>query len=74
MGFDDGAEYRQKAVVRVRRLIERDGYTLTDDGLIRHQVTKPFTELPLEELRDPAVLYRHLGPGAADLPSGFLPW
>ena len=59
-GSDVGADYRQKAVDRVRRLLERDGYTLSDDGRIRHQVTKPLTELPLEELRDPSAIEEHL--------------
>ncbi len=31
-GSDVGAEYRQKAVDRVRRLLERDGYTLSETG------------------------------------------
>ncbi len=53
-------EYTEKALARVRRTLEHDGYTVDDERRIMHISTRPLAELPLEQLRDPSAIEEHL--------------
>lgn len=59
-GTDVDTEYRDPVIAKVRRLLESDGYTVDDECRIRHVSTRPLTELPLEQLRDPSAIEEHL--------------
>ena len=53
-------ESREKALAKLRRLLDYDGYAL-DDGRIRRSSHRRLAELPLEHLRDAASIEEHLG-------------
>ncbi len=52
---------RQQALTRLRRLLQRDGYELDDEGLIHPTEASKGPDLPLEHLRDPVSIEEHLG-------------
>ena len=60
-GQDAMPEPREKALAKLRRLLDHDGYALDDDGRIRRRSHRRLAELPLEHLRDAASIEEHLG-------------
>lgn len=60
LSWGDDNEYTKKALRKVRRLLEYDGYDLDDQRRIRPIANRPLTELPLEHLRDPSAIEEHL--------------
>lgn len=56
----DGNEYTEKALNRVRRVLEQDGYSVDAARRIRPVRSATLHQLPLEELRDPAAIHEHL--------------
>ena len=54
-------ESREKALAKLRRLLDYDGYALDDDGRIRRASHRRLAELPLQHLRDAASIDEHLG-------------
>lgn len=53
-------EYTAKALNRVRRVLEYDGYTVDNDRRIRRIRPDSLRQLPLQELRDPEAIHEHL--------------
>lgn len=51
---------RQRELAKLRRLLQRDNYELSEDGLIRPVATPTLLELPLENLRNPQSIQEHL--------------
>ena len=60
LSWGGDTEYTSKALQKIRRLLEYDGYTVDDQRRIRPMANRALTELPLEELRDPSVINEHL--------------
>lgn len=56
----DGHEYTEKALTKVRRVLEHDGYSVDAERRIRPGRAVSLRQLPLEELRDPAAIHEHL--------------
>lgn len=60
------------ALAKAARLLEEDGYLVDDGGRIRPALTKSLTEMPLDQLSDPAAIEEHLRrldeTGSADPP------
>jgi len=56
----EGNEYTEKALNRVRRVLEHDGYSLDAERRIRPVRAGALRRLPLEQLRDPAAIHEHL--------------
>lgn len=65
-------EWVDQAMAKVRRVLDQDGYFVDDEGRIRAAVTRPLTEMPLDQLADPAAIEEHLRrldeTGSADPP------
>ena len=59
-GDDTPSEYVDKAVAKIRRLLDEDGYILDDEGRIREKPHHRNTGLPLQHLRDAASIREHL--------------
>ena len=57
---DVPSEYRDKAVAKIRRLLDQDGYVLDDEGRIRDKHHPGSAGLPLEHLRDAESIREHL--------------
>lgn len=57
---DVPSEYRDKALAKIRRLLDQDGYVLDDEGRIREKRHPESTGLPLERLRDAESIREHL--------------
>ncbi|MYH73135.1 MAG: abortive infection family protein [Acidimicrobiia bacterium] len=55
------AEYRERELAKMLRLLDKDGYTIDDRGRIRPARLPRLAELPLEHLDDPASIEEHLG-------------
>lgn len=59
-GEDVTPEYRDKALAKLRRLLDYDGYVLDDADRIRRAAHHRLSELPLEHLRDADSIEEHL--------------
>jgi predicted RNA-binding Zn ribbon-like protein len=53
-------EYGARVRAKVARLLDLDGYRITETGRIVSSRTGPVTDLPLDQLSDPAALMGHL--------------
>ena len=59
-GDDVEDRYRDPVMAKLQRVLEHDGYTISDNNTIRHVTTRHLAELPLGELRDPSAIEEHL--------------
>ena len=64
---DVPSEHREKAVAKIRRLLDQDGYVLDDEGRIREKHHPGSAGLPLEYLRDAESNLSQLAVGIAEL-------
>jgi hypothetical protein len=59
-GGDVDPQYRDPTMAKIRRTLLSDGYDVDAQYRIRPKANRTVTELPLEELRDPAAIEEHL--------------